>query len=115
MSQAEPRRDQDPSERRQINARDTLRNAVVFLAVVAAGYVVMSLKAILTPLVVATFLLILIDAFSLAVERRWPRCPEWLRLSMAAVLTIAGFAAIMGVCAHYVRPFTADMAALEPK
>jgi predicted PurR-regulated permease PerM len=95
--------------------RDTLRNAVIFLAVVAAGFVVMSLQAILTPLVVATFLLILIDAFSLAVERRWPRCPEWLRLSMAAALTIVGFGIIMGVCAHYLRPFASDLSALEPK
>ena len=95
--------------------RDAPRSATVFLAVVAAGFVAMSLQAILTPLVVATFLLILIDAFSLGVERRWPRCPEWLRLSMAAALIIIGFGAIMGVCAHYLRPFTAELTQLEPK
>jgi AI-2 transport protein TqsA len=95
--------------------QDALRNAVIFLAVVAGGFVVMELQAILTPLVVATFLLILIDAFSLWVERRWPACPEWLRLSMAAVLIVAGFAAVMGVCAHYLRPFATEIIALEPK
>ncbi len=109
--------DRDETDRRASGpaSRDSLRAAVVFLAVVAGGFVIMSLQAILTPLVIATFLLILIDAFSLAVERRWPRCPEWLRLSMAAALTIAGFGLIMGVSAHYLRPFTAEIAAIEPK
>src|ERR1700754_18569 len=103
-----PSRPASPGLLPRIGATETLRNAVVFLAVVAGGFVVMSLQAILTPLVVAAFLLILIDAFSLWVERRWPSCPEWLRLTMAAALTIAGFVAVMGVCAHYLRPFAAE-------
>lgn len=94
---------------------DILRNAVVFLAVVAGGAVVRELQPILTPLVVATFLLILIDAFSRGVESRWPSCPEWLRLTMAAALTIAGFAGIVGVCVHYAHPFASEIAGLEPK
>ncbi|HTK35247.1 MAG TPA: AI-2E family transporter [Caulobacteraceae bacterium] len=101
--------------RTETSKQDALRNAVIFLAVVAGGFVVMELQAILAPLVVATFLLILIDAFSLWVERRWPRCPEWLRLSMAAALIIVGFAVVMGVCAHYIRPFATEIIALEPK
>ena len=111
-----PSRDNDaPRPRAAASNQDALRNAVIFLAVVAGGFVVMALQAILTPLVVATFLLILIDAFSLWVERRWPRCPEWLRLFMAAGLIVAGFAIVMGVCAHYLRPFTTELIALEPK
>jgi predicted PurR-regulated permease PerM len=111
----------DPPSRDEGAARpttahqDALRNAVIFLAVVAGGFVVMTLQAILTPLVVATFLLILIDAFSLWVEARWPRCPEWLRLSMAAALIIVGFGVVMGVCAHYLRPFANEIIDLEPK
>src|ERR1700742_2512893 len=95
--------------------QDALRNAVIFLAVVAGGFVVMTLQAILTPLVVATFLLILIDAFSLWVEGRWPSCPEWLRLTMAAAIIIIGFGVVMGVCSHYLRPFATEIIALEPK
>jgi predicted PurR-regulated permease PerM len=105
----------DATLRAEASSRDALRNAVIFLAVVAGGFVVMELRAILTPLVVATFLLILIDAFSVWVEGRWPRCPEWLRLSMAAALIIAGFVVIMGVCIHYLRPFATEIIALEPK
>jgi predicted PurR-regulated permease PerM len=94
---------------------EAIRNAVIFMAVVAAGFVVKTLQEVITPLVVAVFLLLLIDAFQLQVERRFPRCPEWLRLSLAAVLTVAGFTAVVGVCAHYGRPFAAEIAGLEPK
>jgi predicted PurR-regulated permease PerM len=94
---------------------DVIRNAVVFMAVVTAGFVIKALQEIITPLVVAVFLLLLIDAFSLQVERRWPGCPEWLRLSLAAVLTVAGFVAIVGVSVHYGRAFAAEIASLEPK
>jgi predicted PurR-regulated permease PerM len=34
---------------------------------------------------------------------------------MAAALIIIGFAVIMGVCAHYLRPFAVEIIALEPK
>lgn len=94
---------------------EVVRNAVVFLAVVAGAAVVRELQPIVTPLVIATFLLILTDAFSRGVEARWPGCPEWLRLSMAAALTVAGFAVVAGVCAHYARPFATEIAGVEPK
>lgn len=94
---------------------EVLRNAVVFLAVVAGAAVIRELRPIVTPLVIATFLLILTDAFSRGVESRWPRCPEWLRLSMAAALTVVGFAVIAGVCAHYARPFATEVVGIEPK
>ena len=94
---------------------EVARNATVFMAVVLAGVVIKFLQEIITPLIVAVFLLLLIDAFSLQVGRRWPRFPEWLRLSLAAVLTVAGFVAVVGVCAHYGRDFALEMAGLEPK
>ena len=92
-----------------------VRNAIVFVAVVVAGVVIKYLQEIITPLVVAVFLLLLIDAFSRAVERRLPQCPEWLRLSAAAVITTAAFVAIVGICVHYGRAFAAETALLEPK
>jgi predicted PurR-regulated permease PerM len=92
-----------------------MRNAVVFMAVVVAGAVVKYLQEIVTPLIVAVFLLLLIDAFSRWVERRAPRVPEWLRLSSAAVVTLAAFAVIVGICAHYGRAFAVETVALEPK
>src|SRR4051794_29249157 len=82
-----------------------VRNAIVFMAVVVAGVVIKYLQEIITPLVVAVFLLLLIDAFSRWVERRVPQCPEWLRLSAAAVITTAAFVAVVGICVHYGRAF----------
>jgi predicted PurR-regulated permease PerM len=92
-----------------------IRNAVLFMAVVAAGFVVKALQDIITPLVVALFMLLLIDAFSIGVGRRWPRTPEWLRLSLAAVLIVAGFVAVVGVGVHYGKSFALEVAGLEPK
>ncbi|HTI67945.1 MAG TPA: AI-2E family transporter [Caulobacteraceae bacterium] len=115
MDLEKPARRPPPSANPGWGRTEVIRNATVFIAVVLAGFVVKALQEIITPLVVAVFLLLLIDAFSLGVERRWPRCPEWLRLSLAAGLIVIGFAAIVGVCAHYGRDFAAEIAGLEPK
>ena len=59
-----------------------LRNAVVFMAVVLAGFVIKTLQEVITPLVVAVFMLLLIDAFSVGLQRRWPKFPArppWTR------------------------------------
>jgi AI-2 transport protein TqsA len=93
----------------------TLRNAGVFMAVVIGGFAIKYLHQIITPLVVAAFLLLLIDGFTRAVEQRFPRWPSWLRVSLAAVLIIAGFASVVGIFAHYGRVFGGQLAVLEPK
>lgn len=114
-----PRREGDralgPRTDPLLTSNVTLRNAAMFMAVVIAGFVVKSLQSIITPLVVAAFLLLLIDGFSRAVAARLPRWPEWLRLTLAAGLIIAGFAAIVGVVIHYGRPFAGEVGVLEPK
>ena len=92
-----------------------LRNAVVFMAVVLAGFVIKTLQEVITPLVVAVFMLLLIDAFSVGLQRRWPKFPEWLGLTLAVVLIVAGFIFVVGVCAHYGKSFALQMAGLEPK
>ena len=96
-------------------APNTLRNAVLFMAVVMAGFVIKSLQEVITPLVVAVFMLLLIDAFSVGVGRRWPKIPEWFRLSIAVALILAGFIFVVGVCAHYGKSFALQIAGLEPK
>jgi AI-2 transport protein TqsA len=92
-----------------------LRNAGVFVAVVVAGFTINYLREILTPLVVAVFLLLLIDGFSQSVERRLPTCPEWLRSTLGVGLTLAGFTVIVVICARYGRVFASQVAVLEPK
>jgi predicted PurR-regulated permease PerM len=104
-----------PSEPPRREASVALRNAGVFIAVVIGGFTVNFFHAIVTPLVIAVFLLLLIDGFSRAVERRLPRCPEWLRSVMGAGLTLGGFALIVVVCARYGREFGSQVSVLVPK
>jgi AI-2 transport protein TqsA len=92
-----------------------LRNAGVFLAVVAGGAAVKYFQGIITPLVIAIFLLLLIDGLSRTAARRLPFLPVWLRSLAGAIITIGGFAAVVGICAHYARDFGVQLLALQPK
>jgi AI-2 transport protein TqsA len=92
-----------------------LRNAGVFVAVVTGGAAVKYFQGIITPLVIAIFLLLLIDGLSRTAERRLPFLPAWFRSTAGAVITIAGFALVVGVCAHYGKSFALQLIALEPK
>jgi len=92
-----------------------LRNACVFLAVVAGGAAVKFFQGIITPLVIAIFLLLLIDGLSRTAARRLPFLPDWLRSVAGAVITIGGFAAVVGICAHYARDFGSQLLTLQPK
>jgi AI-2 transport protein TqsA len=92
-----------------------LRNACVFVAVVVGVFTVMYFRAILTPLIIAIFLLLLIDGFSRTMLARFPGWPGWWRYSLGAMLTIAGFAVVVGVCVKYGRSFAAELLVIEPK
>jgi AI-2 transport protein TqsA len=92
-----------------------LRNAGVFLAVAVGGVVVGYLRGIVTPLVIAVFLLMLIDGFDRAMEQRLPALPAWLRSTLGAVLTVTGFAIVVGICAHDARAFATQIGVIAPK
>jgi AI-2 transport protein TqsA len=92
-----------------------LRNAAVFLSIVAGGVTVRYLHSIITPLMIALFLLLLIDGFSRSVEQRLPFLPGWLRSTVGAIFITAGFAIVVGVCVHYGRGFSSQFGGLEPK
>ena len=99
----------------QLRSSVALRNSAIFIAVAIGGFVVKYLNGIITPLVIAIFLLMLIDGFSRTVTQRFPTWPEWLRLGLAAALIMAGFTVVAGVCVHYGKAFSAQTAVLEPK
>jgi predicted PurR-regulated permease PerM len=92
-----------------------MRNALLFVAAVAAGFAIQYFRGIITPLVIAVFLLLLIDGFSRTLARRFPNWPDWLRSSMGAVLTIAGFALIVLVCVQNARSFASQIIVIEPR
>jgi predicted PurR-regulated permease PerM len=92
-----------------------LRNSGVFLALVAGGTVTVYLRGIITPLVVAVFLLMLIDGFDRAMAARLPQLPAWLRSTLGAATIVGGFAIIVVICAHDARSFFAQITIIAPK
>jgi predicted PurR-regulated permease PerM len=68
----------------------TTRNALVVLAVIATGAALLWAQAILTPLALALFLLIMVDGFARAIRNHARRLPEWAALPLAlAIMAVA--------------------------
>jgi predicted PurR-regulated permease PerM len=65
-----------------------IATAASALAIVAAILSLWLLRHLLTPLIVAVFLMILIDSISRAVAKWAPWSPEWLRVSAGFVVLI---------------------------
>jgi predicted PurR-regulated permease PerM len=98
-----------------VAASAVTRNAAVFMAVVVAFFLVRFFRDVLSPLVVATFLLLLIDALSRVMATRLPGAPRWIRRGVAAVAILAGFAAVGGIFVLKAPPFAADLKGLGPR
>ena len=90
-----------------------LRNAAVFMAVITGIFALKYFEVILTPLVIAVFLLMLIDGFSRKLESWFPRWPGWLRSALGAVLTVGGFALMVFICVRYGRDFAEQLALIQ--
>lgn len=73
--------------------------AAFFVAAVAAGFVLKYFQGAIMPLVLALFLLLLIDALSRRVGRFAPNLPEGPRLLVVALLIVGVFLAIGAVFA----------------
>jgi AI-2 transport protein TqsA len=92
-----------------------VRNAAVFMVVVLALSLVRFFQAILTPLVVATFLLLLIEGASRAMQRRLPKTPDWVRGGIAGAVILIAFAAIGLLLVIEAPPFAVEIHGLAPK
>ena len=76
----------------------TIRNALVVLAVVAVGAALAWMRAILTPLALAIFLLIMVDGFARAIRNHVRALPEWAALPAALlIMTVAAGATLLVV------------------
>ncbi|QUD88894.1 AI-2E family transporter [Phenylobacterium montanum] len=111
-SAAEPRQAAHPAP---VAGSVALRNAGVFLAIVVGGFTVKVLNGILTPLIVAIFMLLLIDGVSRAMERRFPAWPNWLRSALGAGFTVAGFTGVVAVCVHNGGAFATQVKVMQPR
>lgn len=68
-----------------------MRNALVCIAVIAAGAALFWLRGILTPLALAIFLLVMIDSFVRLLKKRAPMLPQWAPLTIALVVWVGFF------------------------
>lgn len=93
----------------------SVRAAIVFIAVVVAGFLVRVFQDFMAPLVVAIFLLLLIDALGRDLDARFPRVPGVVRALSAGFLIIAGFTAVVLLFVFQGPPFAFELAAIEPK
>jgi predicted PurR-regulated permease PerM len=71
---------------------EAVRNAVVLLAVVAGVAALVWLRGILTPLLMALFLMVLIDGLAQTLDQRFPRLPRAATLPVALVISVGLFA-----------------------
>jgi AI-2 transport protein TqsA len=97
-----------------IGGLSAVRAAVIFLAVVVAGALIWRFQDILSPLMVATFLLLLIDSLAQDLDNRFPKVPALLRGVSAGSLIIAGFAAVILLLVFQGPPFAFQLVAIEP-
>ena len=97
-----------------IGGLSAVRAAVLFLAVVVAGAMIWRFQEILSPLMVATFLLLLIDSLAQDLDNRFPKVPALLRGVSAGSLIIAGFAAVILLLVFQGPPFAFQLVAIEP-
>ncbi len=83
------------------------RNALVMIAVVAAGAALYWLRDILTPLAMALFLMIMIDGVKRFIEER-TRLPDHLAGIAAVLLVVLGFFAAIGFIVNGAANFFSD-------
>jgi predicted PurR-regulated permease PerM len=91
------------------------RNALVVLAVIAAGATLYWLADILTPLALAMFLAVMIDGFARVLEHRLPGVSRRAALPLAIVLSLAIFGGSAFFVAENAAGFGAELVTYTPK
>ena len=92
-----------------------IRNATVFLAVVVAMVLVRFFQSIVTPLVVAVFLLLLIEALARVLRQRLPNAPRWVRGGLAGGIILVTFVVIGVLFSIEAPPFAGTIRGMTPK
>ena len=84
------------------------RNAVLVVAVILAGGALLWGAAILTPLVLALFLMVMVDGFARLLART-PFLPEFAALPVALLLTALGFGVTVYVVVNNAAGFVGEL------
>ncbi len=91
------------------------RNAIVLMAVVICGAATWWLRDILTPLVLALFLMVLIDGLARVLLHRIPRFPPKAAMPVAVILSLALFAITVYLVVDNTTAFIGQLVDYGPK
>lgn len=84
------------------------RNAVLVVAVILTGWALLWGATILTPLVLALFLMVMVDGFARLLARS-PMIPEWAALPVALTLTALGFGLTVYIVVNNAAGFAQEL------
>jgi len=90
------------------------RNALVLIAVVAAGAALYWLRGILTPLAMAIFLMIMIDGLKRGIETRTPVPGRWAGVA-ALLLVVLGFFASIAIITNGALNFFSEASGVSTR
>lgn len=93
----------------------TLRNAAVVIAVIVAGASLKWLSPILSPLILAIFLLMMIDGFADFLRSRFKALPNWAAIGLSIGALVLGFIITAIVIAEYIAGFRDEIANYAPR
>ncbi len=93
----------------------TVRISLVILAVIAGGAALGWMQAILTPLAMAVFLLIMVDGFARTLKHRAAFLPEWSALPLAIVISLAALGVTLMVVAENAAGFATELVRDAPR
>ncbi|MGZ8362605.1 MAG: AI-2E family transporter [Caulobacteraceae bacterium] len=91
------------------------RHALVFIAVILAGAALWWLRGILTPLILAIFLLVIIDGFGRWLEHRVPGFPKAAAMPTALIVSMLGFVLTVYWLAESATGFVSQLVSYTPK
>ena len=93
----------------------TTRTALVILAVIAGGAALNWMQAILTPLALAVFLLIMVDGFARTLKHRAAFLPEWATLPTAIAIMLVVLGLTVMIVAENAAGFATELVRDSPR
>jgi AI-2 transport protein TqsA len=93
----------------------TARNALVVIAVVVTGAALRWMADILNPLLLAVFMLVMVDGFARVIRRRLPRLPGGTAIVIAIVISVLLFGLSAFVVAENASGFVGQLSSYKPK
>lgn len=91
------------------------KTAIVVAAVILCGFAAWALRGILSPFVLAVFLLLMIDGVARALRKRLPQVPERLAMPIALVLIVAFFLLVIWLIADNTAQFVSQAGGYEKR